>query len=53
LHLNECAQTDGQTDGNSSKTVYPSVSLRSLGGYNKNTKKAEKKMDYFRTPKMA
>ena len=24
---------DGQTDGNASKTVYPPVSLRSLGGY--------------------
>jgi len=30
----ECAQTDGRTDRNASKTVYPPVSLRLLGGYN-------------------
>jgi len=27
-------RTDGWTDGNASKTVYPPVSLCSLGGYN-------------------
>ena len=27
-------RTDGRTDGNASKSVYPPVSLRSLGGYN-------------------
>jgi len=27
-------RTDGRTDGNASQTVYPPVSLRSLGRYN-------------------
>jgi len=35
LRLRECAQTHGQTDRHTDvKTVYPPVSLRSLGGYN-------------------